>query len=401
MSKFCGKCGTETKDGKCPKCDKTVKKTEKVKAEKVDTKKTENKKVEVVNEKASFAWVILGFFVPIAGLVLFIVFMNKRKDISKKAGIGALVGVIKNIIVIILSYTLSFVSFYSLFNYIENNPINIDPIISDIEDIIEDNIDKEDKTRVIELTDINTDLELPKGEFKLEDLKTIENKVYELDDLNLIVTRNNIILEIKDMETGEVYKRFNEVLFANYTSFDCSGWDTILVQEEKKVYAINLKNLETYELNNKYNYYSIVNHSYTCGGSHVLVGKDTNEDLYDLNGDVGVKFENLYYYDDPNNWINYITRGYILDNHYGTAKAIIKSSEGDGIFAVVDVTGVAYEYTYDLTNLAKKASFGQIITNEISASNVVTKIKVEDNDIVTLVYDNGAEFKFEYAELVY
>lgn len=404
MSKFCGKCGTEIKDGKCPKCDKTVKKTEKVKAEKV-VKKTETKNVEVINEKASFAWAVLGFFVPIAGLVLFIVFMNKRKDLSKKAGIGALVGVIKNIIVIILSYVLSFISFYSLLNFIESNPINVDPIINDVVDIIEEKIEDNDINvyeKEIELSSINTDIELPKRDYKLENLKTIESTVYKLEDLNLIVTRNNTYLEIKNMETGEVYKTFNNVLFAKYTSFDCSGWDTILVEEEKNVYAINLKTLEIHESSNRYNYFSVANHSYTCGGSHILVGKDTNGDIYDLYSGSGILFENLYYYDDSNNWINYITRGYILDNHYGTAKAVIKSSEGDALLAVVDVTGVAYIYTYDQTNLARKAILDPLTTSEITATNTVKKIKVDEfNNKVTLVYDNGAEYKFEYAELEY
>jgi hypothetical protein len=402
MSKFCGKCGTETKDGKCPKCDKTVKKTEKVKAEKVDTKKTENKKVEVVNEKASFAWAILGFFVPIAGLVLFIVFMNKRKDISKKAGIGALVGVIKNIIVFILSYTLSFVSFYSLFNYIENNPINIDPIISDIEDIIEDNIDKEDEAKVIELTDINTDKPLKKGEFSLQSLNKMENKEYELEDYNLTISRpNDYTLIIKEMDSGNIIKQYNNVLFAEYTSFDCSGWDFIVVQTQDKVYSINLRNLETSELNNKYKYYSIVNHGYTCGGSHVIVGKDTDGTIYDLNGDRAVEFENLYSYDDPDNWINYITRGYKLDGHYGTAKVIIKSSEGDSVRAIVDVTGKTYIYTYDVRNVSRKSTLDLLTARGITDSNVVTKITVDKNDRVTLVYDNGEEFSFDYADIDY
>ena len=64
------------KKWKCPKCDKKVeKKTQKVKAEKVETKKT-----TVVNEKAAFAWGVLGFFVGffvVASLFAFCYFFSK------------------------------------------------------------------------------------------------------------------------------------------------------------------------------------------------------------------------------------------------------------------------------------------------------------------------------------
>ena len=101
---FCGNCGTKLKDGKCPKCDK--KETKKV----TKVTKVEEPKEERVN---SFGWGVLGFFVPIVGLVLFFVFMNRKKGISKAAGIGALIGFVKNLIVFILCYILSFYSMFS------------------------------------------------------------------------------------------------------------------------------------------------------------------------------------------------------------------------------------------------------------------------------------------------
>ncbi len=42
----------------------------------------------------AFGWGILGFCVPIAGLVLYLVWANERPDEARAAGIGALVSTI-------------------------------------------------------------------------------------------------------------------------------------------------------------------------------------------------------------------------------------------------------------------------------------------------------------------
>ena len=261
---YCGNCGTKLKDGKCPKCDKkeTKKVTKKV------TKVEEPKK----DEGNTFGWGVLGFFVPIVGLILFIVWFNSRKKASKAAGIGALIGVIKNIIIIILCYAISFYSMISTINYVTDayNSGAFKDIEDDIHDIIEDKI-KEDDITTVYLTDVNTDKPLKKGEFSLQSLNKMENKEYELEDYNLVVSRpNDYTLIIKEMDSGNIIKQYNNVLFAEYTSFDCSGWDFIVVQTQDKVYSINLGNLETSELNNKYKYYVIL-YIYPIMLSFVLV----------------------------------------------------------------------------------------------------------------------------------
>ena len=52
----------------------------------------------------SFGWVVLGFFIPIVGLVLFVIWYNKNRKAAKQAGIGALVRVILNIIFVIFLF---------------------------------------------------------------------------------------------------------------------------------------------------------------------------------------------------------------------------------------------------------------------------------------------------------
>ena len=44
-------------------------------------------------DSGSFGWAVLGFFFPIVGLILFLVWKQSKPKCAKVAGIGALVGV--------------------------------------------------------------------------------------------------------------------------------------------------------------------------------------------------------------------------------------------------------------------------------------------------------------------
>lgn len=57
-------------------------------------------------DKGSFGFAILGFIFPIIGLILYIIWKDKKPASSKKAGIGALIGFILNIISLFLLPTL-------------------------------------------------------------------------------------------------------------------------------------------------------------------------------------------------------------------------------------------------------------------------------------------------------
>ena len=48
-------------------------------------------------DSGSIGWAILGFFIPLVGLILFLVWKNTKPKCAKMAGIGALVGVCINI----------------------------------------------------------------------------------------------------------------------------------------------------------------------------------------------------------------------------------------------------------------------------------------------------------------
>ena len=50
-----------------------------------------------VKDSGSIGWAILGFFIPIVGLILFLVWKGTKPNCAKMAGIGALVGFCINV----------------------------------------------------------------------------------------------------------------------------------------------------------------------------------------------------------------------------------------------------------------------------------------------------------------
>ncbi len=105
-------------------------------------------------EGSKFGWGVLGFFFPIVGLVLFLVWMKDKKKASTASGIGALIGFILQIILVVLS----FMGVISIFSFIggpvidnKGNTNNI-KIIDDEEDeeetVVEPEVDLSDPCNV-------------------------------------------------------------------------------------------------------------------------------------------------------------------------------------------------------------------------------------------------------------
>ena len=64
-------------------------------------------------EKNTFGWGVLGFFVPIVGLILFISWKKDKPKASKSAGMGALVSVIARVLLAILIIVSAFIVGFS------------------------------------------------------------------------------------------------------------------------------------------------------------------------------------------------------------------------------------------------------------------------------------------------
>ena len=73
--KFCSKCGKEIVDEAvvCPSCGCSVSQVE-------------------ANDAPSMGFAVIGFFIPIVGLILYLLFKDKTPLKAKSAGKGALIG---------------------------------------------------------------------------------------------------------------------------------------------------------------------------------------------------------------------------------------------------------------------------------------------------------------------
>lgn len=63
-------------------------------------------------DSGSFGWAVLGFFFPLIGLILFLVWKSTKPLSAKKAGIGALIGAI----VLVVVYIIVFVAMGAVFS---------------------------------------------------------------------------------------------------------------------------------------------------------------------------------------------------------------------------------------------------------------------------------------------
>lgn len=68
-------------------------------------------------DTGSIGWAVLGFFVPLVGLILFLVWKTDKPLSAKKAGIGALVSVILGVVFYILMMILGVVMMSSGYGY--------------------------------------------------------------------------------------------------------------------------------------------------------------------------------------------------------------------------------------------------------------------------------------------
>ncbi len=88
--KFCSKCGKEIHDEAvvCPNCGCSV----------------SNTPVANENDAPSTGYAVLGFFLPIVGLILYLIFKEKTPLKAKSAGKGALIGVIVSVVVYLIYF---------------------------------------------------------------------------------------------------------------------------------------------------------------------------------------------------------------------------------------------------------------------------------------------------------
>lgn len=89
---YCRKCGKQIDDGTafCPFCGEPQ-------GAGGSTQQAPYQQA-VVYDSGSFGWAILGFLIPIAGLILWLAWIDVKPKSAKMAGVGALVSVILSVV---------------------------------------------------------------------------------------------------------------------------------------------------------------------------------------------------------------------------------------------------------------------------------------------------------------
>lgn len=98
---------------------------------------------DVSEDNSNLGLAILGFFIPIVGLILFLIYEEKKPKRAKSAGKGALIGFITKIVLAIILVILYVVFATSLFNNISNNIPAIGDVFSEetTDKILEKDVD--------------------------------------------------------------------------------------------------------------------------------------------------------------------------------------------------------------------------------------------------------------------
>lgn len=99
---YCGNCGNVV-DGNASYCNHCGAKLNFVQQQKVS------------DDNSSIGFAILGFFIPIVGLILFLVYEDTKPKRAKSAGKGALIGFITGVVLSVISGILYFIFAASVF----------------------------------------------------------------------------------------------------------------------------------------------------------------------------------------------------------------------------------------------------------------------------------------------
>ena len=110
---------------------------------------------DVSEDNSNLGFAILGFFIPIVGLILFLIYEEKKPKRAKSAIKGALIGFITKIVLAIILVILYVVFAASLFNNISNDIESNIPAIGDV-------FSEETTDKILE-----KDVDVSFGEFKV------------------------------------------------------------------------------------------------------------------------------------------------------------------------------------------------------------------------------------------
>lgn len=103
--KFCSDCGSELNENQnvCLKCGAII-------------KNTNTRDISATRDKGSVGWALLGFFIPLLGFILYLLWKNTNPNDAKQAGTGAFISFISFISFIVLYFILMVIVVSSTMN---------------------------------------------------------------------------------------------------------------------------------------------------------------------------------------------------------------------------------------------------------------------------------------------
>lgn len=106
---YCPNCGERIPDGSkyCPVCGAPV-------SGDINSRGTYGNAPAYNNDSGSFGWAVLGFFIPLVGLILYLVWKDEKPKSAKRAGKGALVSVIIYVIIMVIYLIVMFAALGSV-----------------------------------------------------------------------------------------------------------------------------------------------------------------------------------------------------------------------------------------------------------------------------------------------
>ena len=104
--KYCANCGKAMEDNVafCPECGAAQQAAQQAAPQQPVYQQAPQQQAAPAApvDGGSFGWAVLGFCFPLVGLILYLVWKSNKPMSAKKAGIGALVGFVLNLIVTFL-----------------------------------------------------------------------------------------------------------------------------------------------------------------------------------------------------------------------------------------------------------------------------------------------------------
>lgn len=124
---YCEKCGQFVQDGAsfCQNCGNSLKHS-------YNEFNYSNDNNIYENDKPNFWFALLGFIIPIVGLILFIAYEGKQPKKAKSAGKGALISVIIKVIISVVFFIMNCVGVGSLVNYITDDNGDISKSVAEL-----------------------------------------------------------------------------------------------------------------------------------------------------------------------------------------------------------------------------------------------------------------------------